>query len=601
MKNLGRDFMLSAKLMLFVMSLFCVTTFAQKVKPEDVPQAVKTNFSTEFPNAKVKEWQSAGDKFVVLYKDDGATQKTYLTKAGEVVETKISISKQELPGFINDYLAVEYPSSDVTISELVQKPKEKDTYYIALKRLGVGTGLVSEVVFSSEGKVVSRKDPEGYVAPKKEEPKPVAEASKPKSAAKPAKKETAEEGEVSEPKAKEKSSVKTKSKSNQYPENIVSENSVPPIVKKNFAKKFPKTLEVKWYNKSGDSIFVTKCMFKEQKNEIHYAASGRWILQRIILDEKTLFPAVQKYLDKTYRKYQFVSGLKTLAADKNDGFEVKIIELKNKKKKLETTIVFDKMGKLIRTIDPEYSYEDVGEKETATDRKLENEYNKTATNVDDDNNSGQKVTEKELPTDVTSYIYSNYPGMKIKEAFLREIDELGMCYEVSVSREGINQEVVPLVFDKTGKFLKNANDVANSDEPSKTSPSQKNVYTPADTVLTAFKAKHPKANKTVWEELNEGDIAYVVASFTDGTGAHKSFFTADGSWVKFTTAMSPETVSANIKTYIEKNHKGYKIIGARNVKKADKKTYYEVDIQQKKTSDTQTIEFNQAGKPSDGK
>jgi len=33
------------------------------------------------------------------------------------------------------------------------------------------------------------------------------------------------------------------------------------------------------------------------------------------------------------------------------------------------------------------------------------------------------------------------------------------------------------------------------------------------------------------------------------------------------------------------------------VKKADKKTYYEVDIQHKKTNDTQTIEFNQAGKP----
>lgn len=61
--------------------------------------------------------------------------------------------------------------------------------------------------------------------------------------------------------------------------------------------------------------------------------------------------------------------------------------------------------------------------------------------------------------------------------------------------------------------------------------------------------------------------------------------------------MSPESVSPNIKSYVEKNHKGYKIIAARNVKKADKKTYYEVDIEHKKTSDTQTLEFNQAGKP----
>lgn len=59
-------------------------------------------------------------------------------------------------------------------------------------------------------------------------------------------------------------------------------------------------------------------------------------------------------------------------------------------------------------------------------------------------------------------------------------------------------------------------------------------------------------------------------------------------------------VSGVIKTYIEKNHKGYKIIGARNVKKADKKTYYEVDIQHKKTNDEQTLEFNQGGKPTAG-
>lgn len=584
-----------AMLLLAISMFFCgFSAFAQKVKPDDVPQAVKSTFTTEFPNAKVKDWQIKGDQYLVSYKDDGTSQTTLFSNTGTLIETRTPIDKQELPGSIVDYISSEYPGFDIGVSELVQKPKTKDIYDVTVKKSGVGTGNVSVLSFASDGKLISRKDPEGFVAAKKEEPK--------KEVVKTTKKETTV-GEVEEKtKTKEKTAKskngdyednksKSKAKKDNYPENIISENSVPPIVKKNFVKKFPKADEVKWFNRKGDSIYTIKCIFREQKNEIAYTASGKWLTQKLEQDEKTLFPAVLKYLDKTYRKYQFVSSIKTVTFDKKDGYEVKIIELKNKKKKLETTIFFDKMGKLIKTVDPEYTYEETTEKQTAADRKLEEDFAQNATNVEDDNNSGLKVQEKELPSELTSYVYANYPGMKIKSSYLKEIDDLGKCYEVSIAREGINQETIVLIFDKLGKFIKNANDEGGESTEKSEAPK---VYTPAEAVVNAFKTKYPKVTKVTWEEGADNDF---IASYSDGTGAHKSFFTADGAWTKMSTNINVESVPANIKTYVEKNYKGYKIMAGRNVKKVDKKTYYEVDIQHKKTNDTQTIEFNQAGKP----
>lgn len=578
-------------LVAFMVFCFSLSSFAQRIKPEDVPPVVKSAFTSEFPNAKVKDWHLKGEQYLVNYKDDGTSQSTIISNSGTLIETRTPINKQEIPSFISDFVSTEYPGSDVSSSDLVQKPKMKDSYEVIVKKSGVGTGAESVLCFSNDGKLLSRKDPEGFTAPKKEVVKN--ETTKNESTTTKTKEKVAKNPKGVE---KEEDNSKTKSKNSPYPKELISENSVPPIVKKNFVRKFPKASEVKWFNKEGDTIYRIKCIFREQENEIQYTASGKWLIQKIKQDEKTVFPAVQKYLDKTYRKYLFASSEKTVTADKKmGGYRVTIIELKNKKTKLETTILFDKMGKLIKTIDPEYTYEQKEEeRETSADRKLEQDFKNSATNIDDDNISGMKVAEKELPTPLTSYVSANYPGMKIKSSFLRDIDDLGTCYEVSVAREGIGQETIVMIFDKYGKFIKNSNLDSEDDTNTPTTKAETKVFTPNEVVTTAFKTKHPKATKTVWDDGEDNDF---VASFSDNIGPHKSYFTAEGVWTKTTSIMSPEMVSGIIKTNVEKNHKGYKIVGARSVKKADKKTYYEVDIQHKKTNDTQTLEYTQGGKP----
>ena len=160
------------KQVLVIAMFFCSFSVVaqQKVKPEDVPQAVKTTFLQEFPNAKVKEWQVKDNQYSVLYKDDGTQQTSVFLATGGLIETRTPISKKELPDFIMQYVAGEYSGFDVNSCFLVQKPKTKDSYFVEVKKSGMGTGGNSELTFTSDGKLLLRKDPDGFVAVKKEEP-----------------------------------------------------------------------------------------------------------------------------------------------------------------------------------------------------------------------------------------------------------------------------------------------------------------------------------------------------------------------------------------------------------------------------------------------
>ena len=51
-----------------------------------------------------------------------------------------------------------------------------------------------------------------------------------------------------------------------------------------------------------------------------------------------------------------------------------------------------------------------------------------------------------------------------------------------------------------------------------------------------------------------------------------------------------------IADYIKKNAKGAKVLEYYTVKKADRKTYYQVIIELKKTKEIQTLWFTNAGK-----
>ena len=58
-----------------------------------------------------------------------------------------------------------------------------------------------------------------------------------------------------------------------------------------------------------------------------------------------------KHLNDFYKGFKFKTAIKEARADKNDKTMVEFYEKANFKAKIPTTIIFDKTGKLLRTID----------------------------------------------------------------------------------------------------------------------------------------------------------------------------------------------------------------------------------------------------------
>ncbi len=557
---------------LFLMSLFCVQSslFSQKLKPEDVPTSVMNALDYEYPGVKVSSWELIENQFVANFKIDGLASKAYFSNVGEWVKTLMPIPRKELPTAIIQYVEKEYPNFVIAISALQQKPGEKTHYYLEVKKDGIGQAS-SNLSFTDRGDLMQRNDPPGFTL---EEPKP--QATSPKSQEKPSSDN------------QEKSSTKQKAKVKDEPQkqNVeINESSIPPIVSKTLKKKASRPENLKWYRV--DSFYVAKCTAQGKENEIFITPNGVWEKTIIQLPEEAVTGNMQKHLKSYYRGYRFAAARKEMRADKKDRNYVEIYEKKNWKDKLVTTIIFDKSGKLLKTIDPDYT---MGQnKKSEEDTDLDSYYAK----IDEERHlSGTKIRSRDLPTDLQSYISLNYPSYRYKLCTLIEDEDLGSIYKIEIKEEGLGLSSETLYFSKVGKFLKKEGAESENDLGLQEEQKETNIEIP-EKVLTVFKAKYPRVVEPEWS-LNEEN--HYKVSFNGTRGKTICVYDAEGVSLETYSALSPDNLTQAIADYIKKNAKGAKVLEYYTVKKADRKTYYQVIIELKKTKEIQTLWFTNAGK-----
>ena len=138
-----------------------------------------------------------------------------------------------------------------------------------------------------------------------------------------------------------------------------------------------------------------------QKNEIYFTSRGVWEKTLINLPEESVTGNMQKHLDAFYKGWKFKQATKELRADKQDVVIVEIYEKENWKSKMFTTVIFDKTGKLIRSIDPDYSLN--GKKNASEeDDELNQYYDKMDMTID--NNSSDKI-----PPEIINAFKAKYP------------------------------------------------------------------------------------------------------------------------------------------------------------------------------------------------
>ena len=448
MKNFGQ-LALFLSVILFI-TVFNQTLSAQKLKPTDVPADITQTLEYQYPYVKVTSWQKEDNQYVASIKDEGSVGKVYISGSGTWLRTTFNVPQAELPSAITEYVKTNYPDFIISVSCLEEKENEKTHYYLEVKPDGVGY-QPSKLVFSTTGKneLISRKDPADFKdplapvekpAPKpvaaketkpapKQEPSKTATPSKPMQS-KPAPKPTAAKPATAKPsapakpvnakssvdkptakpvaKAESKPEPKPEKPKKEKPEPIVKDengniaikpSAVPEPVKKEFAKKIMHPEELNWFHI--DSMYVAKCMNTGKKTACYLTPAGVWQKTLVALPEESVTGPMLKHLNDYYKGWKFKSAVKEQRADKQDKTMVEFYEKANYKQKLVTTVIFDKTGKLIRSIDPDYELGGTKEN-SAEDEALDKYYEKMNMTLESDD-------AQNVPDNVQAVFKLKYP------------------------------------------------------------------------------------------------------------------------------------------------------------------------------------------------
>ena len=171
-----RNFKPHLKVGVMVSSLLLLTASAKlnaqekKIKPENLPAAIRTAFTTGFPNAKIKGASTEVEGSVRYYEIesvDGSVRRDLLYSAeGALVEVEETIPNDALPESLRASLTRNYAKAEVVRSERVVRGTDTTfevTMKIGSKRKevkfnGAGVVLKDETKTTPKSKEMNRKE-----------------------------------------------------------------------------------------------------------------------------------------------------------------------------------------------------------------------------------------------------------------------------------------------------------------------------------------------------------------------------------------------------------------------------------------------------------
>jgi len=430
MKRIGQ--FIAFILIIQLVTLFYNPAAAQKLKPAEVPADVSQTLDFQYPNVKVTSWYLDGSTYIASIKDEDGVGKVSISKDGKWLNTRYDIPSDELPSAITEYVKKNYPEFIIDVSCLEEVEAESTHYYVEVKPDGIGFEP-SKLTFSEKGVLLTRKDPANFNDPTKQvaeakpaatgkdgkpgttakpttkpttakpaTTKPAASKAETKPAAeKPASKQTASKPATTKPAttakntpakpaAKPAEKEKAEKPKKEEPEKVITDeeghvaiktSTVPALVTKALAKKILHPEDLNWF--FIDSMYVAKCTNLDKKTAVYITPKGAWTKTLTVLSEDAIPASMTKHISTYYPDYKFKDAIGETRADKQDKTAIEFYEKANVKSKLVTTVIFDKTGKLIRSIDPDYTL-GTAKAESAEDQDLEKYYDKMNMTVESD-------------------------------------------------------------------------------------------------------------------------------------------------------------------------------------------------------------------------
>ncbi len=313
--------------------------FSQKKQEVTPPDEVTQTFEFEQPNAKGLVWSYENGIYEAAFKSDGARTVTTIKSDGTLIKTIYEIPRSSLPSSITDFIIKTYPTSKISVTELWEEPNIRTYYYIEVKPEDI-TQKSSILTFNDVGKLLSRKDPEGYVA-----------AASPNVPAQPADKEEQPKASSKPVAEKQPATPKAPKPTKNTPppsKNSVDANTVPEIVKKALVKKGIRPTSGQWFKE--DDHYRLDMIYREQPSQFFVSTTGVWQKSLIGMDKKMVVGNTLLHIQKYYKGAKIQKGIKEFRADKNDMIWIYITKKEDAKNKIITKLQFNKQGRFIKEV-----------------------------------------------------------------------------------------------------------------------------------------------------------------------------------------------------------------------------------------------------------
>jgi len=132
----------------FALLLLCIGSYSQKLRTEDIPQAVKDAFKKAHVSAKAS-WEREGASYEANFKEGGRIMSCVIDRQGIILETESSIAASDLPAAARTYMNRQYKD---------KKWKEVTKIVKASGEVNYEVNAGTDILFDDKGNRLEKKE-----------------------------------------------------------------------------------------------------------------------------------------------------------------------------------------------------------------------------------------------------------------------------------------------------------------------------------------------------------------------------------------------------------------------------------------------------------
>ncbi len=234
-----------------------------------------------------------------------------------------------------------------------------------------------------------------------------------------------------------------------YSQKLINEKKVPTIVTKRFAKKYRNAKEQKWYIIELEHNYMVKFFNNAMETEVVYNNQGRMLSSKTEVPLSKLNSRIAEDLRKNHKDKKVKKAYLIVKGPREKYYSVILHKSQGRKKPpLVYEAQYNFNGSYLTLYEPEIEDSPKKEKVDKFEEKVEND------NDIDGSYSDEKISKKDLPTQIIDYISNHFSvDYRYKEIYAKHNKKYGDYYYVVLKKQGEKKKYIHY-FDMYGKLIK---------------------------------------------------------------------------------------------------------------------------------------------------